>query len=128
MNLSWFSHLLCIPFVLQGCLCVYGSVESLHYIQEYLDSQAKSKFDSIDSNNTIQCPPPTVLVLARNPNNEDDIHFLRKEGHKLAHRYCVEFPAPQEWTQDCGTGLADAKLIPFRVHSFETIPSIRILV
>ena len=71
----------------EGCICVYGSKATLHYVEEYLEGQAKNKFDSIDSNNTIHGPPPTVLILAHNPSSEGSIHLLRNEGHILAKRW-----------------------------------------
>ena len=73
-------------FCLSGCFCVFASLESLSFVRDYLDElNVKSKYDSIEDSNPIQLPPPTFLVLARNPNN-DDIHELRKEGQELASR------------------------------------------
>jgi len=40
----------------------------------------------------MQLPPPTFLILARNPNSDDIIHQMRKEGQELASRYmCTGF-------------------------------------
>lgn len=79
--------------ILLGCFCVYGSLTSLDFVRDCLDEMTtRSKYDSIDDSNPMQLPPPTFLILARNPNNDDIIHQLRKEGQELASRYmCTAF-------------------------------------
>lgn len=75
-----------------GCFCVYGSVESLHFVRDCLDELSnKSKYDSVDESNPIQIPPPTFVILAKNPNNDGIIHQLRKEGQQLCSRYNATF-------------------------------------
>lgn len=67
---------------------MYGSLESLDFVRDCLDElSVKSKYDSIDESNPMQVPPPTFLILAKNPNNDDIIHQLRKEGQDLSSRY-----------------------------------------
>ena len=79
---------------------MYGSLESLDFIRDCLDElSVKSKYDSIDESNPMQVPPPTFLILAKNPNNDDTIHKLRKEGQELSSRY--EFIL-QHKLQKCG--------------------------
>ena len=71
-----------------GCFCVYGSLESLDFVRDCLDElSVKSKYDSVDESNPILILPPTFIILARSPNNEDIIHHLRKEGQELCSRY-----------------------------------------
>ena len=70
---------------------MYGSLESLDFVRDCLDElSVKSKYDSIDESNPMQVPPPTFLILAKNPNNDDIIHHLRKEGQELSSRYIYE--------------------------------------
>ena len=74
--------------ILLGCFCVYGSLSSLDFVRDCLDEMTtRSKYDSVDDSNPMQFAPPTFLILARNPNNDDIIHRLRKEGQELASRY-----------------------------------------
>ena len=73
--------------ILSGCFCVYGSLESLDFVRDCLDElSVKSKYDSIDESNPMQVPPPTFVILAKNPNHDDIIHQLRKEGQELCSR------------------------------------------
>ena len=70
---------------------MYGSEESLEFVRECLDElSTKSKYDTVDESNPILIPPPTFLILAKNPNNEEIIHQLRKEGQELCARCSVE--------------------------------------
>lgn len=79
----------CFRF-LTGCFCVYGSEESLEFVRDCLDElSVKSKYDTVDESNPILIPPPTFLILAKNPNNEEIVHQLRKEGQELCARYSV---------------------------------------
>lgn len=67
---------------------MYGSLESLDFVRDCLDElSVKSKYDSVDESNPILMLPPTFIILARSPNNEDVIHHLRKEGQELCSRY-----------------------------------------
>ena len=67
---------------------MYGSLESLDFVRDCLDElSVKSKYDSVDESNPILILPPTFIILARSPNNEDIIHHLRKEGQELCSRY-----------------------------------------
>ena len=67
---------------------MYGSVSSLDFIRYCLSEMSeRCKYDSVDDSNPVQLPPPTFLILARNLNNDDIIHQLRKEGQELASRY-----------------------------------------
>ncbi|KAK2568305.1 Rho GTPase-activating protein 5 [Acropora cervicornis] len=76
----------------QGCFCVYGSEESLDFVRDCLDElSVKSKYDTVDESNPILIPPPTFLILAKNPNNEEIVHQLRKEGQELCARYNATF-------------------------------------
>ena len=79
--------------ILLGCFCVYGSLASLDFVRDCLDEMTtRSKYDSIDDSNPMQLPPPTFLILARNPNSDDVIHQMRKDGQELASRYmCTGF-------------------------------------
>ena len=84
-------NLLTFVFVcLTGCFCVYGSEESLEFVRDCLDElSVKSKYDTVDESNPILIPPPTFLILAKNPNNEEIVHQLRKEGQELCARYSM---------------------------------------
>ena len=69
---------------------MYGSVSSLDFIRYCLSEMSeRCKYDSVDDSNPVQLPPPTFLILARNLNNDDIIHQLRKEGQELASRYVI---------------------------------------
>ena len=71
---------------------MYGSLNSLEFIRYCLNeilARSRYMYDSVDDSNgnPMQPPPTTYLVLARNPNNDDIIHQLRREGQELASRY-----------------------------------------